>query len=626
MEIESKLHVVDWIILSMTLLFIVTYGTYVTRKNANVKDYIKGGNDSKWWTIGLSVMATQASAITFLSTPGQAFHSGMGFVQFYFGLPIAMIIICVVFIPIYHKLNVYTAYEFLERRFDLKTRSLAAILFLIQRGLAAGITIFAPAIILSAVLDWDLLTLNIIIGFLVIIYTVSGGTKAVNVTQKQQMIIIFLGMLIAFFMIMSQLPENITFTNALEIAGASNKIQILDFSFDLSNRYTVWTGILGGTFLMLSYFGTDQSQVQRYLSGKSVRESQLGLIFNGLLKVPMQFFILLIGVMVFVFYQFNASPLNFNPAVNEEVLKSEYITEYQELEAAHVEIENRKRFLFLNGFQLEEKDEIQSLNARDLELKEAAKMILKKVDEKSIKKIESNDKDYVFIHFILNNLPRGLIGLLLAVILSAAMSSTASELNALASTTAIDLYKRNVPENRNDEHFVKASKWFTLAWGIIAISVACVANLFDNLIQLVNIIGSIFYGNVLGIFLLAFFFKKVNGNSVFKSAVITQILIFLIYYFGIYNLESQGLEPIVSYLWLNFIGCVLVLFFSLVFVFNSINKQSKITLLIAFLSIFKITYDVLNDVSLNITHVLSLIILFLFLGFFNTNETILNEK
>lgn len=626
MEIESKLHVVDWIILSMTLLFIVAYGTYVTRKNANVKDYIKGGNDSKWWTIGLSVMATQASAITFLSTPGQAFHSGMGFVQFYFGLPIAMIIICVVFIPIYHKLNVYTAYEFLERRFDLKTRSLAAILFLIQRGLAAGITIFAPAIILSAVLDWDLLTLNIIIGFLVIIYTVSGGTKAVNVTQKQQMIIIFLGMLIAFFMIMSQLPENITFTNALEIAGASNKIQILDFSFDLSNRYTVWTGILGGTFLMLSYFGTDQSQVQRYLSGKSVRESQLGLIFNGLLKVPMQFFILLIGVMVFVFYQFNASPLNFNPAVNEEVLKSEYITEYQELEAAHVEIENRKRFLFLNGFQLEEKDEIQSLNARDLELKEAAKMILKKVDEKSIKKIESNDKDYVFIHFILNNLPRGLIGLLLAVILSAAMSSTASELNALASTTAIDLYKRNVPENRNDEHFVKASKWFTLAWGIIAISVACVANLFDNLIQLVNIIGSIFYGNVLGIFLLAFFFKKVNGNSVFKSAVITQILIFLIYYFGIYNLESQGLEPIVSYLWLNFIGCVLVLFFSLVFVFNSINKQSKITLLIAFLSIFKITYDVLNDVSLNITHVLSLIILFLFLGFFNTNETILNEK
>ena len=548
MEISSKLHYVDWIILSITLVFIVAYGTYVTRKNDNVTDYIKGGSDSKWWTIGLSVMATQASAITFLSTPGQAFHSGMGFVQFYFGLPIAMIIICVVFIPIYHKLKVYTAYEFLEGRFDLKTRSLAAILFLIQRGLAAGITIFAPAIILSAVLDWDLLTLNIIIGFLVIIYTVSGGTKAVNVTQKQQMIIIFIGMLIAFFMIMSQLPENITFTNALEIAGASNKMEVLDFSFDLSNRYTIWTGLIGGTFLMLSYFGTDQSQVQRYLSGKSIRESQLGLIFNGLLKVPMQFFILLIGVMVFVFYQFNASPLNFNPGANEEVLKSEYVVEYQQLEKEHVEIENKKRAIFADGFQVDEKKEIQSLNERDLALKESAKVIIKKVDDSSIKKIESNDKDYVFIHFILNNLPRGLIGLLLAVILSAAMSSTASELNALASTTAIDLYKRNIGEDKSDEHYVKASKWFTLAWGIIAISVACVANLFDNLIQLVNIIGSIFYGNVLGIFLLAFFIKFVKGNAVFIAALVTQVLIIAVF-----------LLDWLPYLWLNLLGCALVM-------------------------------------------------------------------
>ena len=627
MEISNKLHYIDWIILSVTLVFIVAYGTYITRKNANVQDYIKGGNDSKWWTIGLSVMATQASAITFLSTPGQAFHSGMGFVQFYFGLPIAMIIICVVFIPIYHKLKVYTAYEFLEGRFDLKTRSLAAILFLIQRGLAAGITIFAPAIILSAVLGWDLLTLNIIIGFLVIIYTVSGGTKAVNVTQKQQMIIIFTGMLIAFFMIMSQLPANITFKNALEIAGASNKMEVLDFSFDLSNRYTVWTGVLGGTFLMLSYFGTDQSQVQRYLSGKSVRESQLGLIFNGLLKVPMQFFILLIGVMVFVFYQFNPSPLNFNPGANEAIEKSIYVEEYQQLNQEHINIENNKKALFADGFQIEEKEQIQDLNTRDLALKAKSKVIIDKIDkENTLDKIESNDKDYVFIHFILNNLPRGLIGLLLAVILSAAMSSTASELNALASTTAMDLYKRNIKEEKSDEHFVKASKWFTLAWGIIAISVACVANLFDNLIQLVNIIGSIFYGNVLGIFLLAFFFKKVNGNSVFKSAVITQILICSIYYFGIYKLESQDLEPVVSYLWLNFIGCILVLFFSLAFVFKSINRQSKITLIVTSLVIFKITYDILNDVSLNIIHVLSLIVLFFFLGFFSIDKTILNEK
>ena len=627
MEIASKLHVVDWIILSVTLISIVSYGTYVTRKNANVTDYIKGGSDSKWWTIGLSVMATQASAITFLSTPGQAFHSGMGFVQFYFGLPIAMVIICVVFIPIYHKLKVYTAYEFLEGRFDLKTRSLAAILFLIQRGLAAGITIFAPAIILSAVLGWDLLTLNIIIGFLVIIYTVSGGTKAVNVTQKQQMIIIFIGMLIAFFMIMSQLPENITFTNALEIAGASNKMEVLDFSFDLSNRYTVWTGILGGTFLMLSYFGTDQSQVQRYLSGKSVRESQLGLIFNGLLKVPMQFFILLIGVMVFVFYQFNASPLNFNPTVNDAIASSKYVEEYQQLEAEHIQIENTKKLLFIDGFQLEEKQQIQDLNERDLAIKAKSKLIIDKIDkENTLDKIESNDKDYVFIHFILNNLPRGLIGLLLAVILSAAMSSTASELNALASTTAMDLYKRNVKGEKSDAHYVTASKWFTLAWGIVAISIACVANLFENLIELVNIIGSIFYGNVLGIFLLAFFFKKVNGNAVFKAALITQVLICLIFYFGIYNLEAQGLDPIISYLWLNFIGCILVSFFSLLFVFKLINKQSKLTLVVTSLAIFKITYDILNDVSLNIIHVVTLIILFFFLGFFNFDKTTINDK
>ena len=627
MEIESKLHAVDWIILSVTLLFIVAYGTYVTRKNRNVTDYIKGGNDSKRWTIGLSVMATQASAITFLSTPGQAFHSGMGFVQFYFGLPIAMIIICVVFIPIYHKLKVYTAYEFLEGRFDLKTRSLAAILFLIQRGLAAGITIFAPAIILSAVLGWDLLTLNIIIGFLVIIYTVSGGTKAVNVTQKQQMIIIFIGMVIAFYMIMTQLPAGITFSKALDIAGASGKMKVLDFSFDLSNRYTVWTGILGGTFLMLSYFGTDQSQVQRYLSGKSVRESQLGLIFNGLLKVPMQFFILLIGVMVFVFYQFNPSPLNFNPGANEEVLKSKYVAEYQQLEAAHIQIENTKKALFADGFQKEEKQQILELNERDLALKEKSKIIIDKIDkEKTLDKIESNDKDYVFIHFILNNLPRGLIGLLLAVILSAAMSSTASELNALASTTAMDLYKRNIKEEKSDAHYVKASKWFTLAWGIVAISIACVANLFENLIELVNIIGSIFYGNVLGIFLLAFFFKKVNGNAVFKAALITQVLICLIFYFGIYNLEAQDLDPIISYLWLNFIGCILVSFFSLLFVFKSINNQSKLTLIVTSLVILKITYDILNEVSLSIMHVVTLIVLFFFLGFFNIDKAIIDEK
>ena len=543
----------DWIVLTCTLLFIVLYGVWKTRGSKNVDDFIRGGNQSKWWTIGLSVMATQASAITFLSTPGQAFHDGMGFVQFYFGLPIAMVIISLVFIPIYHRLKVYTAYEYLETRFDLKTRTLAAILFLIQRGLAAGITIFAPSIILSAVLGWDLITLNVIIGVLVIIYTVSGGTKAVSVTQKYQMAVIFAGMFIAFYLILSYLPEEITFTKALEIAGASGKMDILDFSFDLNNRYTIWTGLIGGTFLMLSYFGTDQSQVQRYLSGKSIKEMQLGLLFNGMLKVPMQFFILLVGVMVFVFYQFNPTPLNFNPEAKKAVVNTNYSNAYAKLEAKHKQNENEKRTLQLelasNSTNTLAIERIKDLEDLDKELRSEAKQIIDKANPK----IETNDKDYVFIHFILNNLPRGLIGLLLAVILSAAMSSTASELNALGSTTAIDLYKRNIKGERTDKHFVAMSKWFTLLWGVIAIMVASVANLFDNLIQLVNIIGSIFYGNVLGIFLLAFFIKFVKGNAVFFAGLITQVVIIGLYFLDKYEYIN------LPYLWLNFVGCALVM-------------------------------------------------------------------
>ena len=608
------LHPLDWFVLGTTLLFIVLYGVYKTRKIDNgVEDYIKGGNDTKWWTIGLSVMATQASAITFLSTPGQAFHDGMGFVQFYFGLPIAMIIICLVFIPIYYKLNVYTAYEYLETRFDLKTRSLTAFLFLIQRGLAAGITIYAPAIILSYVLGWDLIVLNIVIGLLVIFYTVSGGTKAVNVTQKQQMIIIFLGMVTAFTLIMYYMPDGITFSKALDIAGASDKMKVLDFSFDLNNRYTVWTGFLGGTFLMLSYFGTDQSQVQRYLSGKSLRESQLGLLFNGLLKVPMQFFILLTGVMVFVFYQFNASPLNFNPKANEAVISSVYYDEYKELEKQHIEIENQKKILLLDGVQENEKDLIIAFNKKDRALKVKAKEIIEKVATTSGDKIQANDKDYVFIHFIVNNLPKGIIGLLLAVILAAAMSSTASELNALASTTTIDVYKRNIVRGRDETHYVKASKWLTLGWGILAILIACVANLFDNLIQLVNIIGSVFYGNVLGIFLLAFFFKKVQGNAVFVAAIITQTLILLIYYFGIYELENLGLEPVISYLWLNFVGCILVIFTALMFSFKSNRLHVRAVLVLISIALIKVVYDVVY-LKLTLYHVLVLMLLFILLG------------
>ncbi|RZO97490.1 MAG: sodium:solute symporter [Flavobacteriales bacterium] len=549
------MQLLDWIILCSTLLVIVAYGTLKTRGAKNSVEYIKGGNEAKWWTVGLSVMATQASAITFLSTPGQAFNDGMGFVQFYFGLPIAIIIICMVFIPIYHKLKVFTAYEYLESRFDLKTRTLTSVLFLIQRSLAAGITIFAPAIILSSVLGWDLTTLNIIIGLLVIIYTVSGGTKAVNYTQKYQMGVIFTGLIITFLIIIYSLPENVTFGKAIELAGANDKMKILDFSFDLENRYTVWSGILGGTFLMLSYFGTDQSQVQRYLSGKSLKEMQMGMIFNGILKIPMQFFILFIGVMVFIFYQFNPSPLNFNPQAEITISSSEKANEYSKLEKSLDNVyflKSKATNDFLdNKNKAKSLLEIKELNQKEKEIRDKAKKIINEVSNNSLNRIESNDKDYVFISFILNNLPKGLIGLLIAVILSAAMSSTASELNALATTTTIDLYNRNKKNKSSEIETVNTTKIFTVFWGLFAIGIACVAYLADNLIQLVNIIGSLFYGNVLGIFLIAFFIKYIKSNAVFYGAIITQLIVLSVWY-----------NDYMPYLWLNVLGVFTVVIVS----------------------------------------------------------------
>ena len=547
---------IDWIVLSVTLLFIVFYGVYKTKGSKNVEDYILGNKETPWWTVGLSVMATQASAITFLSTPGQAYHDGMGFVQFYFGLPIAMVVICFTFIPIYHRLKVFTAYEYLEQRFDLKTRSLAAILFLVQRGLGTGLTIYAPSIILSSILGWNLTMLNIIIGILVIIYTFSGGTKAVNVTQKQQMFVIMTGMFITFFILLHLLPNDMTFSNALHIAGANDKMNIVDFSFDPETRYTFWSGITGGFFLMLAYFGTDQSQVGRYLSGKSIRESQMGLIMNGFLKVPMQFFILLIGVMVFVFFQFNPVPLHFNPTNKILVEKSKYSEQYHSLEKQLSSLsEEKKEYNLLYIDHLNQnydnpilRKKLIALSGKEKDLREQAKEIITKVDAKA----EVNDKDYVFIYFILHYLPKGLIGLLLAVILSAAMSSSASGLNALASTTAIDIYKRNLKEEKSEKHYVNATKFFTLLWGIIAILFACVGTLFENLIQLVNIVGSVFYGTVLGIFLVGFYIKYVKAESIFWTAVVSQLLVFYIFYLDV-----------VSFLWLNFIGAMLVIILSI---------------------------------------------------------------
>lgn len=568
----------DWIVLTVTLLFIVFYGVYKTKGSKNVEEYILGNKETPWWTVGLSVMATQASAITFLSTPGQAYHDGMGFVQFYFGLPIAMVVISMTFIPIYHRLKVFTAYEYLEQRFDLKTRSFTAILFLIQRGLGTGLTIYAPSIILSAVLGWNLTLLNIIIGILVMIYTFAGGTKAVNVTQKQQMFIIMSGMFITFFLILHLLPNDMTFSNALHIAGANDKMNILDFSVDPQNRYTFWSGITGGFFLMLSYFGTDQSQVGRYLSGKSDRESQMGLIMNGFLKVPMQFFILLTGVMVFVFFQFNPVPLHFNPVNKEAIEKSKFATDYHSLEKQLSQLsEEKKEFNLLYIDHLNQnydnpilRKKLISLSGKEKDLHEQAKEIIEKVDSKA----ETNDKDYVFIYFILNYLPSGLIGLLLAVILSAAMSSSASGLTALASTTAIDIYKRNLKEEKSEKHYVNATRYFTLLWGVIAILFACVGTLFENLIQLVNIVGSIFYGTVLGVFLVGFYIKYVKANAIFYSAVISQITIFFIYYYTI-HIYPNGQEKL-GYLWLNFIGASLTVLVSIIFQFCFRDKQKII--------------------------------------------------
>jgi SSS family solute:Na+ symporter len=557
---------IDWIVLIGTLMVIVLYGAWKTKGAQNMQSYVLGDNEARWWTVGLSVMATQASAITFMSTPGQAFHDGMGFVQFYFGLPIAMIIICYTFIPIYHRLKVFTAYEFLEERFDVKTRTLTAGLFLIQRGLAAGITIYAPAIILSTILGWNLNLLNFLLGALVVIYTVSGGTKAVNVTQKQQMFIIMTGMFLAFYIILDSLPENVTFTKAMDIAGASEKLNILDFSFNMESRYTFWSGITGGLFLSLSYFGTDQSQVQRYLSGKSIRESSLGLIFNGILKVPMQFFILLVGVMVFVFYQFNTSPVFFNSKTLEKLKNSDAAASVAMLEMKKDSVFLIKKSLLeqynLSQANPEDKKalqlQIQSLDSSEKEIRNEAKNLVKT----HLPEEESNDKDYVFISFILAHLPKGIIGLLLAVIFSAAMSSTASELNALATTTSVDIYKRLVNPAGNEMHYVLSSKWLTVIWGGIAIGFACFGTLFENLIQFVNIVGSVFYGTILGIFMVAFYFRTIKANAVFYAAIIAEAIVLLIFW-----------SDIIGYLWLNVIGCVLVI--SIGWLFQHILMKPK---------------------------------------------------
>jgi Na+/proline symporter len=519
-----------------------------------------------WWTIGLSIMATQASAITFLSTPGQAYENGMGFIQFYFGLPLAMIIISVAFIPIYYKLKVYTAYEYLEGRFDLKTRTLAALLFIIQRGLAAGITIYAPAIILSTLLGWNLTLTNIVIGAVVILYTVSGGTEAVSITQKQQMAVMMGGMLLAGIIVIKMLP--ISFQEAMHVAGKMEKLNMVSFEFDLADRYNVWSGMTAAVFLFLSYFGTDQSQVQRYLSGQTLAQSRMGLIMNGFLKIPMQFIILFIGVMVFVFYQFFLPPVVFNKVQTDNLRQSEYAGEFENLEKAYgANFEKSKASYteLLAAIEQEDaaketqiKEQLKSLKSEQSEIRDEVKSLIVTNDPDA----ETRDTDYVFMRFVMDHLPEGIVGLLFAVIFSAAMSSTASELNALGSTSTVDLYKRSIKKDGDDHHYLLSSKVFTAFWGLGAILFATYASLFENLIQAVNLLGSLFYGTILGIFMVGFFMKWVKGKAVFIAALMSEALILLVHFRN--GVGIFGFVWDIGFLWYNALGCLALMLFAMI--------------------------------------------------------------
>ncbi len=551
------MNALDFLVVIVSMVGIAAYGVWKTKGKRNLDGYLKGDPSMQWMGIGISVMATQASAITFISTPGQGFDSGLGFVQNYFGMPLALILISAVFLPVYRRLNVFTAYEFLGRRFNARTRLLGAALFLLQRGLAAGITIYAPAIILSTVLGWRLDLTIILSGCVVIVYTVLGGSQAVSLTQKYQMAVIFGGMVLAFVILVVKLP--IGLTDALTIAGGCNKLEAVDFSLNIQKRYTFWSGLLGGFFLSLSYFGTDQSQVQRYITGASLRESRLGLMFNAVFKIPMQFLILLLGVLVFVFFQFEAPPVFFNEAAWKARSVRESGSELRAIEQEYAQAHERKRERMIAWVEAaragdapaEARAREQALEAlqRSAAIREAGKAALLKAAPQA----SSNDADYVFIAFVLKYLPHGVVGLLIAAFFAAALSSKAAELNALGSTTTVDFYRHIVKKEAGDAHYVAASKWFTFFWGLVALAFALFANLAENLIQAINIIGSIFYGVVLALFLVAFFLRRVGGRAVFWAALGAQLLVFALYF----TLN-------ISYLWYNLIGCAACVLFSLI--------------------------------------------------------------
>ena len=563
---------IDWLILCCTLFGIISYGLYKSRTTRNLEGYFLSNRSMPWYLVLLSIMGTQASAITFLSAPGQAFTDGMRFVQYYFGLPIAMVVLCITFVPLFKRLKVFTAYEYLEQRFDVKTRSLTSFLFLLQRGLSTGISIYAPSIILSSLLGWNIFLTNIVMGGLLIIYTVSGGAKAVAYTQQLQLIIIFIGMFLAGYMIVHLMPEGIGFTDALHISGASGKLNVITTGvtngrFDWNDKYNIFSGVIGGFFLALSYFGTDQSQVQRFLTAKDIKESKRGLLMNGLVKVPMQFLILLIGALLFTFYQFKPSPVFHNRAVEEKAMLTPYkdsLAAVQQQYRAINNLQNNRSFAYLQSADKEAtinasfKDSLQHGNMQ----MDSLRVVYKSYIKQAVPLADINDTNYIFLRFVVDYLPVGLIGLLIAIIFLAAWGSIAAALNSLASCSMIDFHNRfRKPVIMNEEQDgkdYKLSKWYTFAWGVFCIIVAQFANRMGSLIEAVNILGSLFYGVILGIFLVAFYLKKVGGRAVFISAIISEILIITLFI-----LNSYGMFQL-SFLWLNAVGALLVVGIALV--------------------------------------------------------------
>jgi SSS family solute:Na+ symporter len=570
------MSILDWIVLVVTLLAVVAYGIYKSKGEKNLDHYFKSGNSMSWFLVLISIMGTQASAITFLSAPGQAYTDGMRFVQYYFGLPLAMVVLCITFVPIFHKLKVYTAYEFLEQRFDLNTRALTSLLFLIQRGLSTGISIYAPSIILSSLLGWNIYYTNIVMGGLLIIYTVSGGAKAVAYTQMQQLFIVFIGMFLAGYMVVNLLPANVSFTDALHVAGKMGKLNVIETKIDVTDplwwkdKYNIWSGVIGGFFLALSYFGTDQSQVGRYLTAKDIKESRMGLLMNGLIKVPMQFLILIIGSLVFVFYLYYDAPVFFNQKQIDKTLTTEYASEFVQYQNEYAVLSKQKQeqvHKLVDALHTDNEtkaDEAQTqLQVIEQQAKDTRKQAISTIKKAQIT-ADTNDTNYIFLYFVVQNLPRGLIGLLIAVIFLAAWGSIAASLNSLASTTVIDLYKRMWVKDQDENHYWKASRWFTFIWGVFCIAIAMFASQLGSLIEAVNVLGSLFYGTMLGIFMVAFYMKRIGGKATFWAAIISEILVIAIY-----------LADVISFLWLNVIGCLLVMSIAFIIEKTTLEKSRK---------------------------------------------------